>query len=93
MVMTPERFITNNSAAKQLVEMVEAQFKQVKEDGEWDGSSTVVIRVAGEFTPQLRDKVAERYTKAGWEKVDHHTSSEKGEKPGVTAFVFYLGGA
>jgi len=91
MVMTPERFMSNNTAAKQLVELMEAKFKEVKEEGKWDGSDKVRITIGGEYTPQLRDKVVERYEKAGWAKVEHGTSSEHGDKPGQTFFLFYLG--
>jgi hypothetical protein len=93
MVMTPERFMSNNAAAKQLVELVEAKFKEVKEAGSWDGSNAIEVAIDGEFTPQLRDKVVERYTKAGWPNVEHTTSSESGGKPGLTIFTFHLGGA
>lgn len=93
MVMTPERFVSNNTAERQLVEKVEESFKKSKAIGDWDGGDTVKILVTGEYTPQLRDKIAARYEKAGWAKVEHATSSEQGERPGLTVFVFHLGGA
>ena len=36
----------------------------------------------------LRNAIAEKYIEAGWHKVYHHTTSENGERPGLTAFVF-----
>ena len=36
----------------------------------------------------LRNAIAEKYIEVGWHKVYHHTTSENGERPGLTAFVF-----
>lgn len=37
---------------------------------------------------ELRDSVAKKYKEAGWKYVYHRTSSENGERPGITSFIF-----
>lgn len=40
-----------------------------------------------EFPVEVRNEVAKRYIKAGWKFVYHNTSSENGERPGLTCFM------
>jgi len=40
-----------------------------------------------EYETDIRDELAKRYIKAGWAYVYHHTSSENGERPGLTCFI------
>ena len=42
----------------------------------------------GEYPKHIRDEVAQRYRDSGWEFVEHRTSSELGERPGITEFRF-----
>ena len=44
--------------------------------------------IQGELPIVLRNAIAEEYVKSGWHKVYHHTTSENGERPGLTCFVF-----
>ena len=41
-----------------------------------------------EFSVEARNEIAQRYIKAGWKYVYHNTSSEHGERPGLTSFKF-----
>lgn len=43
-----------------------------------------------EYAVVLRDAIAKRYLKAGWNYVYHGTSSENGERPGLTSFTFSM---
>lgn len=43
-----------------------------------------------EYAVMLRDAIAKRYLKAGWNYVYHCTSSENGERPGLTSFSFSM---
>lgn len=43
-----------------------------------------------EYAVVLRDAIAKRYLKAGWNYVYHGTSSENGERPGLTSFSFSM---
>lgn len=44
--------------------------------------------VDSELPMRLRDYIAELYIKSGWTYVYHRTSSENGEKAGLTSFMF-----
>lgn len=39
-----------------------------------------------EYSKFVRDEIARRYREAGWKYVIHRTSSENGERPGLTHF-------
>lgn len=39
-----------------------------------------------EYSKSVRDEIARRYREAGWKYVIHRTSSENGERPGLTHF-------
>jgi len=41
-----------------------------------------------EYAIEVRDTLAKRYVNAGWNYVYHQTSSENGERPGLTMFAF-----
>lgn len=43
-----------------------------------------------ELPISIRDELAKRYARAGWEYVYHHTSGENEEKPGLTEFMFSM---
>lgn len=44
--------------------------------------------VDGELPLAARNAIAKKYYDAGWKHVYHHTSSENGEKYGLTSFIF-----
>lgn len=44
----------------------------------------------GEYPVAVRNKIAERYVANGWKYVYHRTTSENGEKPGLTGFKFSM---
>ena len=39
-----------------------------------------------EYSWVVREEIARRYREAGWKNVAHRTSSENGERPGLTHF-------
>lgn len=41
------------------------------------------------YSKDIRDVVAGLYVDQGWSKVEHMTSSENNERPGITAFKLY----
>lgn len=41
-----------------------------------------------EYPKHLRDEIAQKYRDSGWDFVEHRTSSELGERPGLTEFRF-----
>lgn len=42
--------------------------------------------LTNEYPKSVRDEISRRYREAGWEYVTHSTSSEKGQRPGLTEF-------
>lgn len=46
------------------------------------------ILLEGELDYSLRNKIAQEYIIAGWKCVAHQTTSENGERAGLTYFVF-----
>jgi hypothetical protein len=44
--------------------------------------------ISGELPVETRDEIAQHYINAGWKYVYHNTSSELGERPGLTSFKF-----
>jgi ectoine hydroxylase-related dioxygenase (phytanoyl-CoA dioxygenase family) len=54
-------------------------------------SNHVEAVISGEYSKTVRDKIAQKYIdEGGWSKVTHRTSSENGERGGLTAFSFYF---
>jgi hypothetical protein len=41
-----------------------------------------------EYPKSIRDEIAQKYRDVGWNFVEHRTSSESGERPGLTEFRF-----
>lgn len=56
----------------------------------WNREGTrVEAIITGEPSVELRDEIARCYINdAGWGYVYHRTSSENGERPGLTHFIF-----
>ena len=46
------------------------------------------VLLEGELDYSLRNKIAQEYIIAGWKCVAHQTTSENGERAGLTYFVF-----
>lgn len=49
----------------------------------------VEIILRGSYSKEIRNSIAEKYKGVGWSDVTHNTSSENGERPGLTVFAFY----
>lgn len=47
------------------------------------------IILESEYSKESRDYVVEEFKKVGWKKIEHKTSSENGERPGLTSFKFH----
>lgn len=44
--------------------------------------------IDGEYPVSVRNAIGQKYKDAGWEYVYHLTSSERGDRPGLTRFLF-----
>lgn len=90
MVMTPEKFLRGGKKlVTELTQKVAEKLKEAK--ATWHGEPQIKVVVSGEYIQPIRQKVVEKYESAGWNVAEHKTSSEAGENPGLTMFVFRLG--
>ena len=55
---------------------------------DWYDNYYIVI-IQSEYSKKSRDYVVEEFKKVGWKKIEHKTSSENGERPGLTSFKFF----
>ena len=55
---------------------------------DWYNNYYIVI-IQSEYSKKSRDYVVDEFKKVGWKKIEHKTSSENGECPGLTSFIFY----
>jgi hypothetical protein len=44
--------------------------------------------IDGEYSVEVRNAIGQRYKDNGWNFVYHRTTSENGEKAGLTSFIF-----
>ena len=70
------------------VESVIAKFELGLRDEEKDQNYYHIV-ITGEYSREVCDEVENTYKKAGWTTVKCRTSSENGEKPGLTGLVLY----
>lgn len=72
---------------KDIDELIEEIDAEIKANHLWYNMYDFAI-LTNEYPKQLRNEIAQRYKDSGWEFVDHRTSSELGERPGLTEFRF-----
>lgn len=76
--------IRTDDLVKELIEKIDAQLMDY---AVVDGFNWKYIIVSPEYPVDVRNKVAREYIKAGWFRVYHHTTTENGERAGLTAFA------
>jgi hypothetical protein len=64
--------------------MFEAELKKTD-----DNEDRYHLVIEGEYSRELLDEVEVIYTEAGWRRVRCKTSSENGERPGLTGLLLY----
>lgn len=69
----------------QLEEAVKKFEEQWKQEGK--GLNYYHLVISGELNKETCKKVKELYTEAGWQKVQCRTSSENGERAGLTGLI------
>jgi len=64
-----------------------------KFEGQWEqqhkGSHMYHLVIEGELNREVCKEIAKIYTNAGWTKVSCKTSSDGGERPGLTGLILY----
>jgi hypothetical protein len=84
-VTTPKQMATDTSRVEKAIKSFEKEFSKEKRDDE-EYHHLIII---GEYDRQTCDEVERIYTEAGWSKVKCTTSSENGERGGLTGLQLY----
>jgi hypothetical protein len=83
-ITTPNQMMSGTSKVEEAVSKFENQFSQSEKDEKY-----YHLVIVGEYNRQTCDEVERIYTKAGWLGVKCSTSSEKGERGGLTGLQLY----
>lgn len=83
-VSRPNMIGSGEAKLSEAVEKFEEQL--TKEDQDQDYFFLVIV---GEYNRVVCNKIEELYTQAGWKDVSCKTSSENGERPGLTGLKFH----
>lgn len=84
-VTTPEQMnIDDSTLLKELIGLFEEELKASEK-----GQDSYSIVVYGEYPKPICNKVEKIYKEAGWRSVVCKTSSENGERPGLTGLRLY----
>lgn len=91
---TPDevRGIARYAMVDKLINEIEEKIKELVQCAKRNNQAIrnpMTVIVSGEYSNDVRQRVAEKYVEAGWEQVIHSTSSKNGERPGLTAMNFY----
>ena len=83
-VTTRQEKTNGNARLAEAVAKFETNFK--KEDPDQDYYHIVIV---GEYNRAVCDEIEKIYTEAGWFKVKCRTSTENGERGGLTGLILY----
>lgn len=71
---------------KELDELEKKIDSSIKNYHGWNKWEEAIID--GEYPVNARNAIGQKYKEAGWNYVYHITSSEHGDRPGLTRFIF-----
>lgn len=83
-VTKPEEMTSGISKLEEAVNKFEAKLDKADKDEEY-----FHLVISGEYNRRVCDEIQKLYTKAGWDKVSCSTSSEKGERGGLTGLQLW----
>ena len=83
-ITKPSEMTSGTSKFEDAVNRFEEQFK--KED---KGQNYYHLVIVGEYNRDVCDEIQRTYTEAGWKKVNCRTSSENGERGGLTGLQLW----
>jgi hypothetical protein len=83
-VTTPDDKLNVEYQLNLIINALEKQFKN-----EEDNEAYYHLVVSGEYPRNVLDQVEEIYQKAGWSKAECKTSSENGERGGLTGLKLW----
>lgn len=81
--------ICSDTVIKNICNKIDLELVKERNISDYAHNGKIHIILDEEYPVIVRDLIAEKYREAGWKKVTHKTSSENGERPGLTGFTFY----
>ena len=91
-MLTPKMLdglVVSQTDVDNIISTIDNEMKKTHKLSEYGLSGKIHIILDKEYPMVVRNVIAESYRQAGWRKVTHRTSSENGERPGLTGFTFY----
>jgi hypothetical protein len=83
-ITSPQEMTSGTSKVEEAVSKFEEQFAKDEKDREF-----YHLVIVGEYNRQTCDEVEKIYSQAGWSRVKCRTSSENGERGGLTGLQLY----
>lgn len=83
-ITSPEQMTAGISKVEEAVSKFEEQFTEVEKDLEY-----YHLVIHGEYNRQTCDEIEKIYSGVGWKKVKCKTSTENGERGGLTALQLW----
>lgn len=83
-ITKPEQMTSGTSKTEEAVSKFEEQFAKDEKDLEY-----YHLVVVGEYNRQTCDEIEKIYSEGGWKKVKCKTSSENGERGGLTGLQLW----
>lgn len=88
--MTKMKDFQSQLSEKNIAQMIDCIEEAIEENKTGRFYPRVSAIIDGEFSVNDRNEVAKRYLdEAGWHAAFHKTSSENGERPGLTVFELF----
>lgn len=91
-MLTPDMMdglVISQANIDNIISAIDSEMKKEHNISEYGHTGKLHIILDKEYPMIVRDMIVERYKEAGWRTVTHRTSSENGERPGLTGFTFY----
>jgi len=83
-ISTPKQMTSGTSKVEEAVSKFELQFAKDEKDLEY-----YHLVIVGEYNRQTCDEIEKKYSEGGWNHVKCRTSSENGERGGLTGLQLY----
>lgn len=82
-MITPKELEELNMKLDELEKKIDRSIKNYHGWYKWEEAI-----IDGEYPVNARNAIGQKYKEAGWNYVYHITSSEHGDRPGLTRFIF-----
>ena len=82
-MITPKELEERDMKLDELEKKIDRSIKDYHGWHKWEEAI-----IDGEYPVNTRNAIGQKYKEAGWNYVYHITSSEHGDRPGLTHFIF-----